>query len=88
MSGYDSGYSGIYTSTNSGLTWTLRSPPGYGWQSVASSADGSKLIAAGEDGLIYTSTNSGFNWSGALRPACTRNWSPFPPTEANSWRRA
>ncbi len=74
VSGYNSGDTGVYTSTNSGLTWTLRSPPGpiYGGQSVASSADGSKLIAAGDDypyeGLIYTSTNSGITWTSNTAP--------------------
>jgi len=60
---------GIYVSTNSGAIWTLatnlpNSPYGI---SIASSADGSKLMAAafatdGSSGAIYTSTNSGFSW--------------------------
>jgi len=32
------------------------------WTSVASSADGSKLVAVG-DGYIHTSTDSGATWS-------------------------
>jgi hypothetical protein len=55
----------IYTSTDSGVTWTLQaSAPLARWISVASSADGSKLIAAdGGPGQIYTSTDSGVTWS-------------------------
>ena len=52
----------IYTSINSGSKWTKTSAPNKGWASVASSADGTKLVAAG-DGPIYVSTNSGATWS-------------------------
>ena len=60
----------IYTSTNSGATWTTSAAPNAVWSSVASSADGSHLIAAAFDfgsgsflGLVYTSTNSGASWT-------------------------
>ena len=33
------------------------------WRSVASSADGTKLVAAVYNGQIYTSTDSGMNWT-------------------------
>jgi len=33
------------------------------WNSVASSADGTKLVATINPGYIYTSTNSGANWT-------------------------
>jgi hypothetical protein len=57
------GYSGIYTSTNSGATWTQQTnAPNLGWYSIASSADGTKLVAGSNYGPIYTSTNSGVNW--------------------------
>src|ERR1700722_13409410 len=57
------GYSGIYTSTNSGATWTQQNnAPNLGWYSVASSADGTKLAAGSNYGPIYTSTNSGVDW--------------------------
>src|SRR6266536_810154 len=36
----------IYTSPDSGATWTQTSAPTNSWQSVASSADGTKLVAA------------------------------------------
>ena len=70
-----SGTGGIYTSDNSGATWSgpngdTSSP----WRSIASSADGSKLVAAnasGGIGGIYT--NSGTSWGKALAGAV--NWS-------------
>ena len=43
----------IYTSTDSGATWTPSESSGL-WQAVASSADGSKLVAAISPGAIYT----------------------------------
>ena len=32
------------------------------WRSVASSADGSKLVAAAQNEQLYTSTDSGLSW--------------------------
>jgi hypothetical protein len=59
----------IYTSSDSGITWTQTSAPITNWNSVASSADGVKLAAVGgANGYspryepIYLSTNSGVNW--------------------------
>jgi len=56
----------IYTSVNSGTTWTARASA-HNWMSVASSADGTKLIAvedgAGNGGQIYTSADSGVTWT-------------------------
>jgi hypothetical protein len=53
----------IYTSTNGGLNWLQQSnAPNAYWSAVASSADGTKLIAAPGVGNIYTSTNSGLTW--------------------------
>jgi photosystem II stability/assembly factor-like uncharacterized protein len=57
---------GIYTSTNSGATWTLTSALGWPrWTCVASSADGTILAAvSGEaQGNVYISTNSGASWN-------------------------
>jgi hypothetical protein len=45
-----------------GAEWTARES-NRRWQSVASSADGSKLVAVVEGGQIYTSTNSGVSWT-------------------------
>jgi hypothetical protein len=55
---------GIYTSTNFGLDWTFQTNAPEWWASwwaVASSADGSHLVAA--DGDIYTSADFGRNWT-------------------------
>jgi len=52
----------IYTSTNFGVSWTPRDSQRL-WSSVASSADGKRLIAADLDGFIYTSTDSGASWT-------------------------
>ena len=71
----------VYTSTNAGATWTLSSPangPVMG-SSIASSADGNILFAAGFTdssgalaGQIYRSTNSGATWS--LTAAPYKSW--------------
>ncbi len=53
--------------------WTLTSAPLTNWSCVASSADGSKLVAAVNGGLIYASTNSGATWTPTGAPAA--NWS-------------
>ena len=62
---------GIYTSINSGLSWS--GPYGglgsANWYAVASSADGTKLPAAVNGGYIYT--NSGTTWTAVFGPA---NW--------------
>jgi hypothetical protein len=65
---HTAGIGGIYTSTNAGVTWQLQTNglPNGGvqiWFSVASSADGSRLIAAVNGGQIYVSTNYGLNWT-------------------------
>ncbi|MBI1766731.1 MAG: hypothetical protein HYR56_35440, partial [Acidobacteria bacterium] len=53
----------IYTSTDSGVSWTPRNSGGIFWQSVASSADGNKLVAVEVNFKIYTSTDSGVSWT-------------------------
>jgi len=65
---------GIYTSANSGNTWTTAREPNY-WTSIASSADGTHLAAAyyiGPGGIdesdIVTSINSGLDWVAAFPP--------------------
>lgn len=45
-----------------GATWTARDSS-RSWHSVASSADGIKLVAAPTGGQIYTSTDSGLTWT-------------------------
>jgi photosystem II stability/assembly factor-like uncharacterized protein len=58
----------LYTSTDSGATWTQRATS-QAWHSVASSADGTRLAAAVSSGLIYTSIDSGSNWTARLGSA-------------------
>ena len=57
----------MWTSTDSGATWTENTTsPGGGtkvWYDVESSADGTKLVATVHGGNIYTSTDSGVTWT-------------------------
>lgn len=47
-------------------TWTKTSAFDESWTSVASSADGMRLVAVYDNGFIYTSLNAGANWRFAL----------------------
>ncbi len=47
---------------NIGVTWTPRDAARF-WKSVASSADGSKLVAAVNGGQLYTSAAFGVTWT-------------------------
>jgi hypothetical protein len=58
----------IYTSTNSGTTWMLSTAPSNNWRCVASSADGTKLVAGSFSGPIFTSTDSGTTWTQSSAP--------------------
>ncbi|MCX6854604.1 MAG: cadherin domain-containing protein, partial [Verrucomicrobia bacterium] len=60
----------IYTSSDSGVTWTPRESI-RNWQSITSSADGSKLAAVVGGDQIYTSTDSGATWTAR---DSSRNW--------------
>jgi hypothetical protein len=51
----------IFTSTDSGNTWSSNSPS-LMWSGVASSADGTKLAAVDVTGDIFTSADSGASW--------------------------
>jgi len=77
----------IYTSTNSGLTWTPRTSAGFkNWGTITSSADGMKLAATvgnhdneyqsgGADiDYIYTSSDGGATWV-AQTNSGQRHWS-------------
>jgi photosystem II stability/assembly factor-like uncharacterized protein len=62
-------WGGLFTVTDPAFaqTWTLTSAPSGGWGSVASSADGTKIVAVAVSigagsGAIFTSTNSGTTW--------------------------
>lgn len=61
----------IYTSTDSGITWTARESA-RGWTAITSSTDGTKLVAVASPGQIYTSSDSGVNWTAREN---TRQWS-------------
>lgn len=59
----------LATSTTFAQAWTLTSAPITNWSCVASSADGSKLVAAASPGFIYTSMNSGRSWTQSTAPS-------------------
>ena len=67
----------IYISADSGMTWTQTSSPTNRWSSVASLADGVKLVAATtydnssnfNPGLIYTSADGGATWAPTAAPS-------------------
>jgi hypothetical protein len=62
----------IYTSADSGATWTLRGiGSGTAWTNIASSADGSRLVIGSLGGSIFTSADFGATWT--PRDA-NRNW--------------
>ncbi len=63
----------LYTSTNSGVTWTDRSVGGYSWNSITSSSDGTKLAKVASGGHIWTSTDSGASWTKRTDPG-SRSW--------------
>jgi hypothetical protein len=61
------GFGYIYTSADSGVTWTQRGSA-QNWRSVTLSADGKTLAAVvyprnGDKGYIYTSTDYGVTWT-------------------------
>ena len=60
----------LYTSTDSGISWMPRESA-RNWSSVASSADGSKLVAGVNGGQLYISTDSGLSWTPR---ESIRNW--------------
>jgi len=57
----------VYTSSNSGASWTPTTAPRNYWHSVACSADGTKVVAVGEQ--IYTSSDSGATWTPTSAPS-------------------
>ena len=62
----------IYTSSDSGTTWTVQNTIVTNWGPVASSANGAKLMAAEASGLIYLSADYGLTWAPQSPPA--GNW--------------
>lgn len=62
---------GIFVSEDSGQTWRETAAPDQPWSAIATSADGSRLIAATLDytggfASVYISTNGGLDWSPTL----------------------
>lgn len=68
------GSSNIYTSNDSGATWTAQTGSGArDWKNVTMSDDGTKIAAVVHDGYIYTSTDSGVTWT-EQQGAGTQRW--------------
>jgi len=59
--GFEPGLGGIFTSKDAGNTWVSNAVPPFGCYSVATSADGTILIAASAFGILI-STNSATTW--------------------------
>ena len=71
----------IFTSTNSGATFTQTSAPQCYWLFLTSSSDGAELAAVGQTGQpgpiqIYTSGDSGNTWR--LTSATQAGWAALP----------
>ena len=68
----------IYTSTNAGATWVSHFlfSGGAGFGSVASSADGTRLLTVGFEGgtPIFVSTNSGESWAKQTNAPADAAW--------------
>jgi len=66
-------YPGIFTSSDGGNTWVLSS---LSWlQTLASAADGSRMVSLNpDDGLLYTSYDGGNNWNHIAVPSGTLGW--------------
>ncbi|MBN2260523.1 MAG: hypothetical protein JW702_08250 [Clostridiales bacterium] len=69
MSGY------VYTSANSGESWT-RNWDSYGkWMGITSSSDGTRLAAVVHEYYIYTSADGGDTWTRTDERSNNRYWS-------------
>ena len=63
----------IFMSTNAGANWFGTGAPNPGWDGIAMSADGRRLVAVCNNmGPIYCSTNSGASWN--QTSATNANW--------------
>ena len=74
----------IFTSTDSGATWTRRTSAGLGeWVAVTSSSDGSKLAAIPSYGSVYTSNDYGATWEAqnGSSPTGPREWSSITSSD-------
>ncbi len=76
----------IYSSADSGGTWTARPVNSTQWIAVTSSADGRRLAAADSQGgggmsnggFIYTSSDYGSHWT--AQPSGTQRWTNLSGT--------
>lgn len=68
-------------SSGLGQSWKASGPGTANWSAIASSADGTKLVAAINGGNIYTSANSGANWTAR---ASSQNWSSIASSSAGT----
>jgi photosystem II stability/assembly factor-like uncharacterized protein len=59
----------MVTAQSNFTPWTQANAPYQGWRAIASSADGTKLVAVALSNGIYTSTNSGVNWTQTSAPS-------------------
>jgi photosystem II stability/assembly factor-like uncharacterized protein len=68
--------SGIWTSTDSGATWTEVTSIGgaKSWYGITSSSDGTKLAASVWGGNIWTSADSGATWTEDTSNGGMKNW--------------
>ena len=65
----------VYTSTDSGTTWTERASAGKrNWTSVTSSQDGLKLFATAANDYMYASTDAGVTWNPINTSFGTNDW--------------
>ena len=65
--------------------WTARESS-RDWYSVASSADGNKLIAVVCNGLVYTSTDAGVSWTARIpyhHPSRSGTWAIASSADGN-----
>ncbi len=54
----------VYTSPDSGVTWTAQTAAGARlWSGITSSSDGTKIAAVAQTGIVYTSADSGVTWT-------------------------
>ena len=58
----------IFASTNSGADWVPTSAARISWASIASSTDGTKVVAVATKGLIQISTDGGVSWWNTTSP--------------------
>jgi len=70
----------IYSSSNSGSTWSQTSAPSAVWSAIKCNSSGSIITASINNGTIWLSTNSGSTW--------TNSYNPVSRWNAGSWNAA